>query len=57
MYWEVHDFDREQPPVVDPGPPPDSPQLLPEDATIQDLEAWEHPDTSAAQWLVEDGYV
>jgi len=61
MYWEVHDFDREQPPVVNPGPPPASPQPPPEDAVVlfdgNDLSAWAHSDTADAQWLVEDGYV
>ncbi len=60
IYWEVHDTTRANPPVVEPGPAPDAPQPPPADATVLfdggALDAWEHPDGSAAEWAVRDGY-
>jgi hypothetical protein len=59
VYWEVHDTTRAAPPVVDPGPAPDAPRPAPGDATVlfggDDLDDWEHPDGSAAEWAVHDG--
>jgi len=61
MYWDVHDPDRPQPQVIDPGPAPNGPIPAPDDATVlfdgTDLQAWEHADTSAALWTVTDGAV
>lgn len=58
--WAVHSWSRPRPPVVDPGPehaqtPP------PADAIVlfngDDLSQWQAEDSSAAKWLVKDGYV
>lgn len=61
IYWDVHDSTRARPPVVEPGPAPAEPQPAPSDATVlfdgDDLNAWEHPDGSAASWTVQDGYM
>lgn len=61
IYWDVHDSTRTRPPVVEPGPAPAEPQPAPSDATVlfdgSDLENWEHPDGSAASWIVENGYM
>jgi hypothetical protein len=57
--WKVHDMDRPQPPVVDPGPAP-APSLPPSDAVVlfgpgrPDLSAWRSGD-APAKWVVRDG--
>ena len=52
--WPQHSMDRPRPPVVNPGPPPS-------DATVlfdgKDLSHWRADDSSAAKWIVRDGYV
>lgn len=61
VYWEVHDTDRAQPPIVDPGPAPAEPQSAPADAVVlfdgESLDSWEQPDGDPAPWSVEDGVV
>ncbi len=61
IYWDVHDSTRAHPPVVEPGPAPAEPQSPPSDATVlfggETLDGWEHPDGSAASWVVENGYM
>jgi hypothetical protein len=58
--WPVHSLDRPRPPVVDPGParPPAPP---PSDAIVlfdgKDLSQWQSQDSSAAKWIVQDGYM
>lgn len=60
IYWDVHDTTRARPPVVEPGPEPAAPQGPPSDATVLfdggDLEAWQHPDGSAPDWVVTDDH-
>jgi len=57
--YRVHDPDRPQPPVVDPGEP--ASRGPPADATAlfdgTDLRAWETVDGESPAWTVEDGYV
>lgn len=59
--WEIHDTDRPQPPVVDPGPALDESRPAPADAIIlfdgTSLDAWETPDGEEAGWRLEDGYM
>ena len=61
IQWEVHDEDRPQPPIVDPGPAPEEPQPVPDDATVlfdgTDLDAWESVDEGEAPWRLGDGYM
>ena len=59
--WPQHSLDRPRPPVVDPGPagPPSRP---PSDAIVlfdgTSLSPWRSDaDSSAAKWIVKDGYV
>ena len=58
--WKIHDPDRPQPPVVNPGPqgPPVTP---PSDAIVlfdgKDLSKWEDTKNQAARWKVENGYM
>src|SRR2546428_751554 len=58
--WPVHSMDRPRPPVVDPRPerPPAPP---PSDAVVlfdgKDLSQWQSQDSTAAKWVVRDGYV
>jgi len=58
--WPPNSLDRPRPPVVDPGPerPPVSP---PADAIVlfdgKDLSQWQAQDSTAAKWVVRDGYV
>jgi len=58
VYWDVHDPERPNPPVVDPGPAPSELVAPPADAVVlfggDDLSAWTHPDGSAAKWGVRD---
>ena len=58
--WRVHDADRPNPPVVDPGPAPVTPAPVPSDAVVlfdgTGLGAWRKGDGSDADWkLVEGG--
>ena len=60
--WPIHDESRPQPPVVDPGPPPERPAAPPSDAVVlfdgKDLAKWRSTrDGSPARWKVENGYV
>ena len=58
--WRVHDGDRPQPRVVDPGSTPDAPGRPPSDAVVlfdgTDLSGWVGRD-GEAQWKVENGYM
>jgi hypothetical protein len=60
--YEIHDRNRPQPAVVDPGTAStqETPGKAPSDATIlfdgKDLSKWQHKDGSAAKWKVENGY-
>lgn len=58
--WKVHDPERPQPPVVDPGPS-GLPVPPPSDAVVlfdgKDLFNWEHTDGQPARWKVENGYM
>lgn len=58
--WKIHDPDRPQPPVVDPGPASD-PVPAPSDAIVlfdnTDLSAWEDSKGQPARWKVENGYM
>ncbi|MFG0244409.1 MAG: family 16 glycoside hydrolase [Phycisphaerales bacterium JB054] len=57
--WRVHDADRPNPPVVDPGPAPAAPAPVPSDAVVlfdgSGLEAWRSGDGSDAKWKLVDG--
>ncbi len=58
--WEVHDKDRPQPPLVDPGPPGE-PAPPPADAVVlfdgTNLSHWQTTKDKPARWKVENGYV
>lgn len=60
VYWEIHDEERPQPPVVDPGRHT-GPVPAPEDAKIlldgTELSEWESSNGGEAPWNVEDGYI
>lgn len=57
--FEVHDPDRAQPEVVDPGPGLAESAPTPSDAVIlfdgSDIDAWQGKDGAEASWLVENG--
>ncbi len=60
--WPQHSMDRPRPPVVDPGGGPERPPVpAPKDAIVlfdgSDLAQWRAQDSSAAKWIVKDGYV
>lgn len=60
--WRVHDVERPNPPVVDPGPEPSCAVAAPSDAVVlfdgSGLDAWEHGDGRDAEWTVlPDGSV
>ncbi len=59
IYWEIHDEDRPQPPVVDPGPSPENPAPIPSDAIVlfdgSDVDAWAGMDGGEAPWNLRDG--
>lgn len=53
--WPQHSMDRPRPPVVNPGPPPSDAIVL---FDGKDLSQWRSDaDSSAAKWIVRDGYV
>ena len=60
--WKVHDMDRPQPKVIDPGTPstPDEPGRPPSDAIVlfdgTDLSKWTS-NKGPARWRVQDGYM
>ena len=58
--WKIHDPDRPQPPVVDPGPA-SGPVPAPADAIVlfdgTDLSLWEDNKGRPARWKVEKGYM
>ncbi len=58
--WKVHDKDRPQPPMVDPGPASD-PAPPPSDALVlfngNDLTHWETTRGRPAKWTVANGYM
>jgi hypothetical protein len=57
--WGIHDLNRPQPPVVDPGPS-GPPAPAPSDAAVlfdgRDLSQWEAAGGGPAKWKVENGY-
>jgi hypothetical protein len=57
--WGIHDMNRPQPPVVDPGPP-GTPAPAPSDAVVlfdgRDLSQWEAAGGGPAKWKVESGH-
>jgi 3-keto-disaccharide hydrolase len=58
--WRVHDIERPNPPIVDPGPAPKEAGPVPSDAVVlfdgTNLDAWQHGNGSDARWiLVDDG--
>ncbi|RMD83631.1 MAG: DUF1080 domain-containing protein [Lentisphaerae bacterium] len=61
--WRVHDSQRPQPPVVDPGTAGAcvTPSQAPSDSVIlfdgTSLDGWEHLDGRAAEWILRDGYM
>ena len=53
--WPQHSMDRPRPPVVNPAPPPGHAIVL---FAGKDLSQWRSDaDSSAAKWIVKDGYV
>jgi len=58
--WKIHDPDRPQPPVVDPGPA-GKPVPVPSDAIIlfdgKNLSQWTDGKGQPARWKVENGYM
>lgn len=59
--YEVHDTEREQPPIVDPGPASAQPMPVPSDAIIlfdgSDFSHWVDSNGEEPQWLIENGYM
>jgi 3-keto-disaccharide hydrolase len=60
--WRIHDGNRPQPRVVNPGPAPAAPLNVPADATVLigangDLSAWQMDNGSPATWAMKDGVV
>jgi hypothetical protein len=59
--WRVHDGERPQPRIVDPGAPstPERPGRPPSDAVVlfdgKDLSAWSDAQGNPSRWKVEDG--
>ncbi len=54
--WRVHDINRPNPPVVDPGPAPTTIAQPPSDAIVlfdgTSFDAWRHGGEKAAQWTM-----
>ncbi len=54
--WRVHDADRPNPPVVDPGPARTEAAPVPSDAVVlfdgTSLDAWQHGDGRDAEWTI-----
>ena len=52
--WRVHDINRPNPPIVDPGPAPEKPAPVPSDAIIlfdgSNLDAWQHAKGRTPAW-------
>lgn len=52
--WRVHDINRPNPPIVDPGPAPTTIAPAPSDAIVlfdgSDLDAWQHGGAKTAEW-------
>ena len=59
--YEVHDVNRTQPPIVNPGPPSGLPAPVPSDAVVlfdgSDLSDWVDSNGETPQWTVRDGYM
>jgi hypothetical protein len=59
--YEVHDNERKQPPIVNPGPSFNNPMPLPSDAKVlfdgSDFSNWIGRDGNEPQWIVQDGYM
>lgn len=59
--WRVHDKNRPNPPVVDPGPEPTCITPAPSDAIVlfdgSSLDAWEHLGGTSPRWEVIDGKI
>lgn len=61
--WKIHDVDRAQPPIIDPGTfsTEKQPGRPPADAVVlfygKDLSKWRGGDGAAAKWKVESGYM
>ena len=61
--WGIHDEDRPNPPVIDPGTSStqEQPGEPPSDATVlfggNDLSNWETPNGQSPEWEVQDGYM
>lgn len=61
--WAIHDLNRPQPPIVDPGAAstPESPGRPPSDAIVlfdgKDLSQWQIGSGEPAKWKVENGYM
>jgi hypothetical protein len=61
--WKIHDLERPQPPIVDPGTAStqDQPVRPPSDATVlfdgKDLSRWRSAKDEPAKWKVENGYM
>jgi 3-keto-disaccharide hydrolase len=58
--WRVHDINRPNPPIVDPGPAPETPAPAPSDAIVlldgSNLDAWQHAKARTAEWdLLDNG--
>ncbi len=56
--WKVHDKDRPNPPVIDPGPAASEPAPPPSDAIVlfdgTNTDAWQHAGGRDAEWIVKD---
>src|SRR5216117_3001902 len=61
--WKIHDLERPQPPIVDPGTAgtKDQPGRPPSDANVlfdgKDLARWRSANEEPAKWKVENGYM
>ena len=61
--WEIHDLNRPQPPVIEPGSfsTQDQPGRPPSDAVVlfdgKDMSSWRNVSGEPAKWKVERGYM